>query len=66
MQPVQKLKLEFCKERVLVAGWTKEYGAKLTDNIGSVILEVKALSSNEGIVTLGYEFENFAQSIENR
>lgn len=46
------------KERVLLAGWTKEGGSSLSDDIAEIILETCALSEKEGFIMVSYYFSN--------
>lgn len=52
------------EERKLVAFWTKEPGASLSDNLEGISLEAIALDSNHGLIFIEYEFSNFEESLK--
>lgn len=47
------------KDRTLAHYWMRSKGAKLTNNIGALMLEAKALSSTKGYIVVGYEYTNY-------
>ena len=46
------------KERVLLAEWSKETGASLTDSLSSVALVIDAYDTSSGFFAIEYYFEN--------
>ncbi|MHB9100883.1 MAG: hypothetical protein ACYC2E_05160 [Sulfuricella sp.] len=49
------------KERTLKTFWTEETGSRNSDNLSEIMLEAQAISTENALVLISYQFKNMSQ-----
>lgn len=52
------------KERSLASFWDSQEGSRMPNNLASIMLEARAISSEKGFLFLSYEYKNFDACIK--